>query len=79
MLHPSMIGSIARAASLGVVLSVGAIRAHAFDESKYPDWSGQWPPGVGVQWDFMSADGFLMPAKKNHAAPDLRYFTQSKQ
>jgi hypothetical protein len=27
--------------------------ALAHDESKYPDWSGQWrrPPGVGVQWD----------------------------
>jgi hypothetical protein len=27
--------------------------AAAFDESKYPDWSGQWtrPPGVGFQWD----------------------------
>jgi hypothetical protein len=27
--------------------------ALAHDETKYPDWSGQWrrPPGVGVQWD----------------------------
>ncbi|HLK79900.1 MAG TPA: hypothetical protein VKT99_00140 [Xanthobacteraceae bacterium] len=27
--------------------------AAAFDESRYPDWSGQWkrPPGVGIQWD----------------------------
>src|ERR1700736_3658797 len=27
--------------------------AAAFDETKYPDWSGQWmrPPGVGFQWD----------------------------
>jgi hypothetical protein len=27
--------------------------AQAFDESPYPDWSGQWkkPPGVGNQWD----------------------------
>ena len=27
--------------------------AHAFDESKYPDFSGQWmrPHGVGIQWD----------------------------
>jgi hypothetical protein len=27
--------------------------AAAFDESKYPDWSGQWwrPRGVGFQWD----------------------------
>jgi len=27
--------------------------AHALDESKYPDWDGQWarPVGVGNQWD----------------------------
>src|SRR5450631_2686067 len=27
--------------------------AAAFDETKYPDWSGQWwrPHGVGFQWD----------------------------
>ena len=27
--------------------------AFAHDESKYPDWSGQWqrPKGLGVQWD----------------------------
>jgi hypothetical protein len=30
-----------------------ATAALAFDESKYPDFSGQWrrPPGVGIQWD----------------------------
>ena len=40
------------AAGLGALaLSVGA--APAFDESKYPDWEGQWrrPPGVNNQWD----------------------------
>src|ERR1700757_3318194 len=27
--------------------------AVAFDETKYPDWAGQWkrPRGVGTQWD----------------------------
>jgi hypothetical protein len=27
--------------------------AHAFDETMYPDWSGQWrkPLGIGNQWD----------------------------
>src|SRR5882672_3722376 len=27
--------------------------AQAFDETKYPDWSGQWkkPPRMGNQWD----------------------------
>jgi hypothetical protein len=42
-------GSIALAAMLWLT-SVGA---QAFDESKYPDFAGQWrrPPGVGIQWD----------------------------
>jgi hypothetical protein len=27
--------------------------AFAHDDSKYPDWSGQWrrPQGLGIQWD----------------------------
>ena len=43
------IGSLA----LGTVLIVATATAYAHDESKYPDWSGQWnrPEGVGVQWD----------------------------
>lgn len=43
------IGSLA----LGAVLIVATATAYAHDESKYPDWSGQWnrPEGVGVQWD----------------------------
>ncbi len=37
--------------AVAMTLSIGA--ASAFDESKYPDWSGQWrrPPGVNNQWD----------------------------
>jgi hypothetical protein len=27
----------------------------------------------------LSADGFLMPAKKNQEPPDLRYFNQTKK
>jgi hypothetical protein len=48
MAHRSMIGAIALAGSLGA-----ATAAFAFDESKYPDFSGQWrrPPGIGIQWD----------------------------
>jgi hypothetical protein len=44
----SLIGAIALAGSLGA-----ATAALAFDESKYPDFSGQWrrPPGIGIQWD----------------------------
>ncbi len=49
MLYRSLIGSIA----LVVVLGMAAADAQAFDETKYPEWRGQWrrPPGVGVQWD----------------------------
>jgi hypothetical protein len=37
--------------ALALVLAAPAAQAH--DESKYPDWSGQWkrPPGAGIQWD----------------------------
>jgi hypothetical protein len=33
--------------------------AAAFDDSRYPDWSGQWrrPPGVGTQWDQTKGSG----------------------
>jgi hypothetical protein len=58
MLHPSTIGMNARAialriAALGVAIGMSAGGVLAFDESKYPDWSGQWhrPRGVGIQWD----------------------------
>jgi len=32
---------------------VGVATAAAADDSKYPEWRGQWrrPPGVGIQWD----------------------------
>jgi hypothetical protein len=48
MAHRSLIAAIALAGSLGA-----ATAAFAFDESKYPDFSGQWrrPPGIGIQWD----------------------------
>jgi hypothetical protein len=31
---------------------------------------------IGKEGYMLSADGFLMPAKKNQAPPDLRYFNQ---
>jgi len=39
--------------ALAAALIVANAAASAHDESKYPDWSGQWrrPAGVGVQWD----------------------------
>jgi hypothetical protein len=54
MADRSLFGAIALAASLGA-----ATAAFAFDESKYPDFSGQWrrPPGIGIQWDPTHAVG----------------------
>jgi len=48
MHHRSATGAVAAA-----VLAMTVAQAFAFDETKYPDWSGQWlrPPGVGFQWD----------------------------
>ena len=39
--------------ALAAALVASSLAASAHDESKYPDWSGQWrrPQGVGIQWD----------------------------
>ncbi len=44
--------SVSTLALLGT-LAIASTGAFGFDESKYPDWSGQWlrPKGVGIQWD----------------------------
>jgi hypothetical protein len=34
---------------------------------------------IGKEDYFLSADGFLMPTRKDQAAPDLRYFNQTKK
>ena len=34
---------------------------------------------IGNENYFMSADGYLMPAKKDQPPPDLRYFKQSQK
>jgi hypothetical protein len=36
-----------------VALCLVVVGAQAHDESKYPDWGGQWkrPVGIGTQWD----------------------------
>jgi hypothetical protein len=54
LFNRSSIGAIVTAAALAMTVVGGA----AFDESKYPDWSGQWQrprgpafPNVGNQWD----------------------------
>jgi hypothetical protein len=49
MLQRGSIASLALAATLWST----SVAAQVFDESKYPDFAGQWrrPPGVGIQWD----------------------------
>jgi hypothetical protein len=46
-----------------MMANTGAV---AFDETKYPDWSGQWmrPPGVGFQWDVTKPPGLAQEAPK---------------
>ena len=34
---------------------------------------------IGNETYFLSADGYLMPAKKGQAPPDLRYFNQPRK
>jgi hypothetical protein len=40
-------------ASITVAAAISLSGAQAHDESKYPDWAGQWrrPPGVNNQWE----------------------------
>jgi len=47
-----MLRRFARTVALAAAFCI-PIGAQAFDESKYPDFSGQWrrPPGVAIQWD----------------------------
>jgi hypothetical protein len=35
--------------------------------------------GIGGQNYMLSADGYLMPTRKNQSPPDLRYFKQTKE
>src|SRR6266700_2600869 len=54
MLYRTSIGAVALATALtAAALMAGVDGAAAFDETKYPDWSGQWkrPPGLATQWD----------------------------
>ena len=49
MPYQNATGAMALTAAL--MLSIAGAAAH--DESKYPDWSGQWrrATGVGINWD----------------------------
>jgi len=41
------------ASAAAAMISITLVGALAHDETKYPDWPGQWkrPDKVGVQWD----------------------------
>ena len=60
MLHKCSLTALTVTATL--VLTIGS--AAAFDDSKYPDWSGQWrrPSGVGTQWDQTKPSGLAQQA-----------------
>ena len=49
---------------LATAFAIAATSALAADESKYPDWSGQWwrPKGVGFQWDQTKPPGLEQEA-----------------
>ena len=55
------------------------------DPNPYPNWSRTYCTEttqqivIGKEPYMMSADGYLMPAKKDQAPPDLRYFKQSQK
>jgi hypothetical protein len=54
-----------------------------------PNLRAPWPESICPEYNanivignenyFLSADGYLMPAKKNQAPPDLKFFNQSKK
>jgi hypothetical protein len=52
---------------------------------QYPNWpeyyitEGNGQVAIGKENYFLSGDGLLMPAKKNQAPPDLRYFKQTRK
>jgi hypothetical protein len=60
MLHKYSLAALAITAELVLVIGTAA----AFDDSKYPDWSGQWrrPSGVGTQWDQTKRPGLAQQA-----------------
>jgi hypothetical protein len=51
-------------AATAAALALTVTGAAAFDESKYPDWSGQWhrPAGVVAQWDQTKPPGLRQQA-----------------
>jgi hypothetical protein len=57
----------------------------SFSREKNPIWTeydcneNNNHVGIGKENYFLSADGYLMPAKKGQQPPDLRYFNQSRK
>ena len=60
MLNRISAGALALAAALAMTFA----SAQAFDETKFPDWSGQWkkPQGIGNQWDQTKRPGAAQQA-----------------
>jgi len=60
MLLRSSIGALALVAALALAMTGAA----GHDESKYPDWAGQWkrPRGLGTQWDQGKPPGLAQQA-----------------
>jgi hypothetical protein len=60
-------------------------KKYVHNPSPRPDWpeyyitEGNAQIVIGKENYFLSGDGILMPAKKNQAPPDLRYFKQSQK
>jgi hypothetical protein len=60
-------------------------KKYAHDRNLRPDWQEYYITennaqiGIGKENYFLSAEGLLMPTKKDQAAPDLRYFKQSQK
>jgi hypothetical protein len=58
-------------------------KKYVLNPAKYPVWpeyyiaEGNGQIAVGKENYFLSWDGHLMPAKKNQAPPDLKYFKQT--
>jgi len=54
-----MVGGNRVGAFLAILVLMGTVGASAQEQSKYPDWSGQWNrgPGMGVGWDPIKPPG----------------------
>jgi hypothetical protein len=57
-------------------------RRSSYPQAEWREWiCGENNPHVVIGKDnyYLSADGFLMPARKDQAPPDLRYFKQTRK